>query len=327
MKIIVFGVGSIGRRHIANLNKIGYTDIDIYDINNEYLDFVIHNFKINKSYNDIKEIDFNKYHAGFICTPPIFHIKQALILAQYGIHLFIEKPLSNTLGGEISKLQRIQKRKSLIIMVGYNQRFNNGIIQIKNIIESHLLGKIYYVRAEFGQYLPDWRPWQDYKKSYTAQKSLGGGILLDGSHEIDYLLWMFGYNKIKRIQSIIGKYSNLSIDVEDLIEIQIEYENGPIISLNLNMLEPRYNRYVKIVGEKGIVKYDFTTTSLELFKTKTKVLSIFKNKQDMNGTYIKEIKYFFSCIKKKKQPEPDIISAKNVLLLIDNIKRTMGEMK
>ena len=318
MEILIVGAGSIGRRHINNLNLLGYSNIDVIDPNEERLNFVKKNFKVRDTFNDFEEAYDRDYDIAFILTPPVYHIPTALELAKRGLDLFIEKPLSHNLE-HIDDLIKIKEENSLVIMVGYNQRFNPGLRKLKSYIEEGILGRIYYIRAEVGQYLPDWRPWQDYRKSYTAIKELGGGIILDGSHEIDYVMWLAN-SKVKKVKTIYGKVSDLEINVEDIAEAILRFENGIIASIHLNMIERGYNRYCKVVGEKGSIKWIFKDNVLEFYDGKSKELIMKKYEIDPNYSYLEELKHFLSCVENRAEPLSDLYSAKETLEVIMKIK-------
>lgn len=319
MEILIVGAGSIGRRHINNLNLLGYSNIDVIEPNEERLNFVKKNFKVSDTFNDFEEAYDRDYDIAFILTPPVYHIPTALELAKRGLDLFIEKPLSHNLE-HIDDLIKIKEENSLVIMVGYNQRFNPGLRKLKSYIEEGALGRIYYIRAEVGQYLPDWRPWQDYHKSYTAIKELGGGIILDGSHEIDYVMWL-AESKVKELKATYDKVSNLEIDVEDIAEAILRFENGIIASIHLNMIERGYNRYCKVVGEKGSIKWIFKDNVLEFYDGKSKELIKKKYEIDSNYSYLEELKYFLKCVENRVETTTsDIYTAKETLKVVMNIK-------
>ena len=319
MRILIVGAGSIGRRHINNLNNLGYEDIDVVDINDANLGYVKKNFEIKETFNDFKDALSSKgYDIAFILTPPIYHIPMALELAKKRLDLFIEKPLSHNLEN-VDKLIKIKEDNNLIIMVGYNLRFNFGLRKLKSYMDKERLGKIYYIRAEVGQYLPDWRPWQDYRKSYTAIKELGGGIILDGSHEIDYVMWI-AESKVKELKAIYDKVSNLEIDVEDIAEAILRFENGIIASIHLNMMERGYNRYCKVVGEKGSVKWIFKDNVLEFYDVDSKELIKKKYEIDQNHSYLEELKHFLSCVENRIEPLSNVYTAKETLEVVMKIK-------
>jgi len=317
MKILIVGAGSIGRRHISNLNLLGYKNIDVVDPNEERLKYVAKNFEINRTYKRLDDALDNFYNVAFILTPPSLHIPIAIELAKNGVHLFIEKPLSNSMK-DIDKLSNLIDKNRLTVMIGYNQRFNIGIKEIRKFLPK--MGRIYYIRSEVGQYLPDWRPWQDYRNSYTARKELGGGILLDASHEIDYVLWLVG-KEVKKVSGIYKKVSSLQIDAEDLAELFIEFENETIASIHMNMIERGYNRYVKVIGEKGSLEYNFKSKEFSYYNADDRVIykKIYEN-FDLNQTYIDEIKHFFECIKLKKKPLVTLEDGKKVLDIVFKLK-------
>ena len=319
MRVLIIGAGSIGRRHINNLNNLGYEDIAVVDISDSNLDYIKENFKVKETFNDFKDaLSSKSYDAAFILTPPIYHIPMALELAKKGLDLFIEKPLSHNLE-HVDELINVKEDNNLIIMVGYNLRFNLGLRDLKSYIEKGTLGKIYYIRAEVGQYLPDWRSWQDYRKSYTAIKELGGGIILDGSHEIDYVLWLAN-NKVKEVKTTYDKVSDLEINVEDIAEAILRFENGIIASIHLNMVERGYNRYCKVVGEKGSIKWIFKDDVREFYDGESKKLMVEKYELDQNHSYLDELKHFFYCIENRSEPLSNVYTAKETLKTVMRIK-------
>jgi predicted dehydrogenase len=321
MRLLIVGAGSIGRRHINNLNNLGYEDIDVVDISDANLDYAKKNFKVKETFNDFKTASSSKtYDCAFILTPPIYHIPMALELARKGVDLFIEKPLSHNLE-HVDELINAKEENNLVVMVGYNQRFNFGMRKLKSYIEDGILGKIYYIRAEVGQYLPDWRPWQDYRKSYTAIKELGGGMILDGSHEIDYVMWLAN-NKVKEVKTIHDKVSDLEINVEDIAEVIFRFENGIIASIHLNMIERGYNRYCKVVGEKGSVKWVFKNNILEFYDVDSKELIMKKYEIDQNHSYLEELKHFLSCVENRIEPLSNIYTAKGTLEVVIKMKES-----
>jgi predicted dehydrogenase len=317
-KILVVGAGSIGRRHIGNLNILGYEDIDVIDVNADCLEQVKSKFKIHNVFKSLEEVSIKDYDVGFILTPPVFHAPIALELANCGMDLFIEKPLSSSLD-DVDKLIEIKESKKLVIMVGYNQRFNPGLNELKSYIDKGTLGKIYYVRAEAGQYLPDWRPLNNYRKNYTAIRGMGGGILLDGSHELDYVLWLLN-SKIQEVRSMYDKLSDLDIDVEDIAEILIRFENNVICSVHMDMIERGYNRSCKVVGEKGSIKWTFKDDIFEFYDGDSKERIIKKYELDPNKSYLDELKHFFECVKKRDEPISNLYTARETLELVGKIK-------
>jgi len=249
MKAIIIGGGSIGQRHSTNLNNLGVSTriVDVDEIQN------------------IDDILKTKFDMGLICTPNIKHIEHCLKLAQYNIPIFCEKPFYSFSKG-IDKLLSIIKEKNLITMVGCNLRFTPEVKQINTNSK--------YINVYFGYDLKKWRPGTNHLNSYSANKHLGGGILLDAIHELDYLYFKFG--NIKNVSYIKNKLTNITNDVEDIVTGRIEFKNGTIANFTLNYLSEEYQRYYDVL-ENGVLK----RTNLELD----------------NQMYIEEIKYFIDHVK------------------------------
>ena len=187
MKIVVVGYGSIGKRHVNNLILIPNIEIIICTHRNNVDDDLKNKCKIFESLNDCIN---QKPVAAIISNVTSLHIQTALKLASAGIHLFIEKPLSNNLEN-IKELSNIAHEKKLITFMGYNLRFHNCIKKMKELLENNEIGKVISVNVESGSYLPDWHPDEDYRDSYASKENLGGGVVLTCIHEIDYLHWFF----------------------------------------------------------------------------------------------------------------------------------------
>jgi predicted dehydrogenase len=177
--------------------------------------------------------------------------------------------------------------------------------------------------VEAGQYLPDWRPWQDYRHSYTAQRELGGGILLDGSHELDYITWLLG--KPVEVLSMAGKVSTLDIDVEDCATVLLRFASGCQVDVHLDFVQRAYSRSCKLVGEKGTAVWDFTSRGVKLFSADTGVWETFAYDFDTNDMYVSEMQDFVRCVDCREPPVVDLLQATEVLKLVLAAKRSSAK--
>jgi predicted dehydrogenase len=177
-------------------------------------------------------------------------------------------------------------------MVGYVLRFLPLLHSIKKIIQENILGEIYSARIEVGQYLPDWRPNSDYRLGVSSQKSLGGGVLLELSHEIDYCTWMFGFPE--KIFCSASKISDLEIDVEDNAQLIFEYPKKRV-TLSLDFFQRVPRMLFEIIGSKGTLISDLINETIQmknLEKTSRDVLFFTKTK-DSNEIYLRQFDFFF----------------------------------
>ena len=237
---------------------------------------------------------------AIIANETNIHVKFAKILSKAGIHLFIEKPLSDSIRG-INELSQTTYEKKLVTFMGFNFRFHPGIKIIKKLITEKKIGKIISVLVENSSYLPDWHPNENYTKSYSARKELGGGVVLTSIHELDYLYWFFG--DVKKIVSITEKISNLKINVDDLSSSLLLFKNNFISELHLDYFQHFPFRSCKIIGEKGIIYWDTEINCVKIFNPKTKrwkkEFSLIN--YNFDSTYKEELKYFLNCLKNNNQ--------------------------
>ena len=303
MKALVVGLGSMGRRHIKNIKAID-ENIQIA-VWRQYS-------KINglgELESLVENVFFSaddalqwKPDAVFVTNPAPMHCKTALLFAQQNSHLFIEKPLSNDIVNINILLKECEQRK-LILMVGYVLRFFEPLQIIKKILEQSRIGRILSIRASVGQNLLNWRSEQRYQDSVSARKDLGGGVLLELSHELDYMRWLVG--EVAEIRALASKVSDMEIDVEDIAEICLRFKDGILGSIHLDMIDYAANRSCRIIGSEGTVKWDSEDDDcVRLYSSKTDCWTDLRKPGtlDKNEMYIDELKHFFNCIAMNQKP-------------------------
>ena len=305
MKFLIVGCGSIGKRHISNLKQISpNSEINVYDSQSKLLNKVCKELQVNLAME--KNLDNTKYDCVFICTPPSSHILIAKRAINAGSNIFIEKPVSSN-PKEIASFLSYTKKKNILAFVGYNLRFHKSINTIKKLIDSRKFGNPIHVSSYFGSFLPDWRLDQNYSKNYTARSDLGGGIIHDGSHELDYLRYFFGNPKF--IQSNYKKTKFLKSDTEAISDIILEFTDDLLGTIHLDYLRRQYKRTLEILFEHGIIEWSLTESKINIFHAKSKRWKIIKISNNINEMYIDELKHVILCLKNKTPSK--IISLKN----------------
>jgi predicted dehydrogenase len=297
MRFLIIGCGSIGERHLMNLSStVPDAQIDVFDTQAERLKEICKRYSVDPV--DLKNLRSIKYDCTLICTPPTSHVELAIQALNAGSNIFIEKPLSNSSDG-IQLLQSTLTKKKLFAFVAYNLRFNEGIKKIKQIIDNEKYGRVLHASAYFGQYLPDWRPWQDYKKNYTARKELGGGIIQDGSHEIDYMKWLFG--EPAEIQSQFTVPDILDVDTEGLADILLRFENRVQGHIHLDFVRREYRRTLELLTENGLIQWSLSEFRIKIFDASHKSWSTMNLKSNLNEMYKEEIEHVVNCIEKNER--------------------------
>ncbi|RPF75009.1 MAG: gfo/Idh/MocA family oxidoreductase [Rickettsiales bacterium TMED289] len=320
---LVVGTGNIAKRHISNLKKL-FQNATVGNISST--EKKIKNSEADIVYESLLEAKNKVKNFVIIASPSSHHLIIALPFMKKNIPLLIEKPISNKFKVNKSIEKYLLKNES-IIDVGYNFRFNDCLNKFKEIIDKKkLIGNFYSVIAEVGQFLPDWRENIDYKKSVTANRNLGGGVLLELSHELDYLSWIFG-----KFDNVYCKSSNsglLEIDVEDNIDAILSTKNNQTINLHMDFLQRAMKRKCTVHGEKGTITLDLIKNNIIFNGPNNEVKTIYeKLDYDKNEMYLNMILYFDEVRKKIKKPMIGVKNAFNTVNLIEQMKKSSLEKK
>lgn len=304
MKVLVTGCGSIGRRHIKNLLSFGDVEVLAHDITIDGRNKVLEMFGI-KAYEDYADALDSGPDAVVVATPTNEHAASALKAAEAGCHLFIEKPVSYNIEGLVEVLATV-KEKGLITLVGCNMRFHLGLKKVKELLDNKAVGRILSADIETGSYMPEWRPGIDYRKTYSSRHNMGGGVILDAIHEIDYARWMLG--DVAAVSCMAGKQSSLEIDVEDVADMLLRFSSGVIGRIHLDYVQRSYSRNCKFVGEDGVITWDFNEGRTGFFSAQDKKWAQFIQpaNYELNQMYVDEIRHFVNCLKGIEKPTLDI---------------------
>lgn len=310
MNVLVVGCGSIGRRHIANLISLNdIDDIFVYSSVNNVLG-LFNNPRVKL----VKSLDNVDVAFAIIANETYRHIDTAIILAQKGINLFIEKPLSGNLK-RINELRSIARKKKIKICVGYNLRFLGCIKYIKEQLEKGAIGNLYFAKIEAGQYLPGWRKNIGYKDCYSSSKLKGGGVSLDLSHEIDYMRYLFGEPVSFKLAK--AKVSTLEIDSDDIFEALYIFNNNFICNIHLDYLQKNTKRQIIIIGSKGLLECDLVSQRLEIKKDNgSRKVKDRGNYFDIDKTYKDELRSFINVLRNNRKPEITLEDGVRVLELL-----------
>lgn len=264
MRFLICGLGSIGQRHVQNLLSLGEDDIVFYRTGKATLSSS--EFSRFPMEDDLsRAIENWKPQAAIISNPTSLHMDTALPLAKAGIHLLIEKPISDT-REKVLDLQATLNETGARVLVGYQFRFHPGLQQVKNMLAEHTIGKIHSARVFWGEYLPDWHPWENYQLGYSARRELGGGVVLTLSHPLDYLRWLFG--DVEAVTAEIGNSKSLDIDVEDTADIKLEF-NSVEANVHLDYLQSPKRHWMDISAENRTLHWDYADAAVDLRKSST----------------------------------------------------------
>lgn len=323
MKLIVVGCGSIGERHIRNLKSFLEGSIMACDLDKKRLAYIEKKYGV-KVCTNYDEALSEGADCVLVCTPTNTHVELAKKALAAGCHVFIEKPLSNKLNG-VDELIRLGKEKNKIIFIGFNLRFDKCLRKIKEWLDAGKIGKIVSVRAHFGYSFLRRKVGRDYREDYAGRKAMGGGVILDAIHEIDYLMWLIG--EVDEVFCYSGKLSPLDIDVEDLAEVLLKFRNGAIGSIHLDFIQLPYCRSCRIIGYDGTIEWNFVDGVAKLYDAKSGKWQTYQGNADWDDMYLEEIKHFIKCVEGKEKPLLDGELGKKALELALAAKNSSRDKK
>ncbi len=327
MRALIVGLGSIGRRHLANLRLLEPSaDITIWHQRSKLQDTAQALSPADRAVYNLEDALDIQHDVALITNPASLHMDTGLTLAREGIHLFIEKPLSNALDG-VDELISLCCKRSLTLMVGYNLRFNKPLQIVRQALADGRIGRPVALRAEVGQYLPEWRPGKDYRETVSAKRELGGGAVLELSHELDYARWLFG--DVKTVSAQVGHLSDLEMDVEDTAEIILQFSSGVIGSVHLDMIQQPATRTCRITGTEGMLTWDGMSHRVQLFSAATATWSDLHSAKtiERNEMYVAELRHFLDCVKGNKVPSVSGEDGRCVLEVALAVKRSSRDQK
>ncbi len=258
LNILVIGLGSIGKRHLKNIIGLGYKNISAVTSSGKTDEHFsgVHFFSSIESAVSAMPVD-----AAIICTPTAQHTFDLQQLLQYSIRdIYIEKPAAHDAAG-LQFLQTLTNTAQSRIAVGYDLRFDKGLQKVKQLISEETVGRSVTVNATVGQYLPDWRPHEDYTKGMSASIAKGGGVLLDLVHEFDYLYWLMG--SVQHVAAYCMHSGSLNIETEDAAEVLLKFDSGVTGTVHLDYLQPQLVRNCMVTCTSGTIFWDMVSSEVK----------------------------------------------------------------
>lgn len=253
MKILIAGLGSIGRRHFRNLVALGQKDIVLYRTHKATLaDDELAGYPVETDL--AAALTKHRFDAVIVANPTALHLDVAIPAAEAGCAVLLEKPIAEDLS-RVDALRRAAQKNGNRILVGFQFRYHPTLNKARELIASGILGKILTVHAHWGEYLPNWHPWEDYRQSYAARDDLGGGVIRTLTHPLDYLRYLLG--EIESVRSLQGHVSALELSgVEDVAEIGLKFASGAIGGAHVNYFQRPPVHRLEIVGAEGTLRWD-----------------------------------------------------------------------
>jgi predicted dehydrogenase len=295
MKILVIGTGSIGRRHMTNLQALGH---EVHAYSERLVRGVVHALPEQvQAVTSLDHMGAAQFDAAIISNRTDQHITSAMAALEFCNALYIEKPLSANLAG-LDYFQNLCADRGSAIELGFMMRYHPNLQWIKNYLQSGLLGEVMHARASVGQWLPDWRPSTDHRQGFGAFYRYGGGVTMELIHELDLVTWLLG--EVVDVCAMQRPVAQLEIETEAIAEISMRLANGILAQVHLDYVRPGYGRTLEILCNKGVLTWDYSTSRVVLSSSNGEQTVLHEALEfERNSMFLDAMRYF---LKRVEQP-------------------------
>jgi predicted dehydrogenase len=325
MKFLVIGLGSMGKRRIRCLKALEYFDITGFDNNKDRTNEAKDKYQINVI-NSLDDIDFKKFNAVIISTPPDIHTKFAKIAIENNLPCFIE---ASVVLNEVNELKNFNS-KNIFIAPSCTLKFHPVIKQFKEIITSKKFGKITNFSYHSGQYLPDWHPWENVKDYYVSNRITGGAREIV-PFELTWLCDLVGF-PIK-CNGVFNKTIDCHADIEDSYSLSLKYHDK-VGNMIVDVASRFATRSVIINFELAQIRWNWEDNFYKIFevsKNSWDIYNIIKtNHEDgynpniIEEMYIDEIKSFIEGIKDPNNFPNNLEDDLRILKILEEVENSDG---
>ena len=328
MRILIAGLGAIGQRHARNLRALCGTDLELLAFRRRRLPHVVtealerddsRNVETELGltvFEDLGEALAAKPGAVFVCTPSSQHLDIAQRGAEAGCDLFIEKPLAHSMDG-VEQLRRTVSARDVVVLVGCQWRYHPCVRWLRDTLNEGRVGVVRRAEIDYGEYLPDWHPYEDYRTSYAARAELGGGVVLTQIHDYDLAWWLFG--PVRSVTASGGRRSDLQIDVEDTVDARLDGRVPVRVRQTLAARPPR--RTVTVFSDRGTLAVDLLTARVTADVSGIAPPAF--NGYERNEMFLEEARHFLGCVERRERPSVPLSDGISVLEIALGVKEAM----
>ncbi|HMR75502.1 MAG TPA: Gfo/Idh/MocA family oxidoreductase [Polyangiaceae bacterium] len=316
-RALFVGLGGVGQRHLRNFVAVAGSDVELlaYRVRRERQvlsdalcvqpDADLESQYPLRVFSNLNEALVLRPDVTIVANPTSQHVPVALSALDAGSDLFVEKPLSHDADG-VDDLASVAERRGLIHFVAYQLRQHPDFRRLQAWLAAGRIGRVYAARFEVGEYLPDFHPYEDYRRMYASRSELGGGVILTQIHELDMAYALFGMPR--SVFSLGGRVSDLEIDVEDMAVSTLEYRHadGRIlpVSVHQDYLSRPKRRAASFIGESGRIEWCLSENRLRMWDASGASVEEFDTTDfARNQMFVDEMRHFLDCVRTRTPTE------------------------
>jgi len=288
----------MGKRRVRNLQRLGVTKITGFDPRSDRRDEAAKLYRID-TVDDVERGFAVRPDAIVISTPPDLHVRYARQAVSHGLPFFME---ASVVDDDMATLEREAEKARVVAAPSCTMRFQPSVRTMKRLVDEGRIGRVLAFTHHSGQYLPDWHPWEDYRRFYAGQRRTGACREIV-PFELAWLTWIVG--PVKRVAALKAKVSDLDVDIDDVYQVLLEHEGGALGHVLVDVLARTAIRRCTVVGSEGTLVWEWSMKQVRLFDAATKQWETF---QEDEGTiqpgyvhaeepYVDEMQAYLSAVR------------------------------
>jgi len=315
--VLVIGTGSVGKRHGANLASLGCR-ISGVDPRPDRLAELSERVPLVGRFPTVDDaLRHGGFDAAVVASPPTAHVDQASACLRAGLPVLLEKPVAPDLASALT-LDALAARASIRVLLGYTFRWWDPVRRLKACIEERRAGRVLRVSMVMAAHLADWHPWERYQDFFMARAALGGGALLDESHFLDLMLWLFEWPN--GLSATVERLSPLEIDTDDNVDVSLALPSGTRVGIHLDLYSRPHERSIAVYGDAGTIEWNNEANHVRVFESARGAWDVTSFTCERNEMFVAEARHFLNVIRGAEAPLCTLADGCRVLQLVEAIR-------
>lgn len=323
MRGLLIGYGSIGRRHLTNFFDLGVTDWAAVRSSRGTVPFeppcpV-------RTYTDLGEaLAIEKPTFAVVANPSALHAEAASSCLAAGCHVLLEKPVASTPDG-LDALTQVAAASQGEVLVAFQFRFHPALQRIRALLDQRVVGRPLHARAVWGEFLPDWHPWEDYRVGYAARADLGGGVHHTICHPIDYLRMLFG--QPREVDATLVTAGPLGLEVAEAADVVFGFDDGLTVSMHLDYWSRPPIHRLEVVCEAGSIHWNYLSGSFRWWNAERAewVIEQYPSVAERNDLFVREARHFLDVVGGAADPVCTLADGVQVVEICAAIERSAAQ--
>ena len=324
MHVLVVGCGSVGKRHAGNLKALGCR-ISGVDPRPDRRDEAAARVGVEGVYGTVEEaLVASSFDAVVIASPPSAHVAQSFACLDARLPILLEKPVAPDLASALTLAGRATSL-GVPVLLGYTFRWWDPVRRLKELSDAQTVGRVLRVQMVMAAHLADWHPWERYQDFFMASRELGGGALLDESHFLDLMLWLFGWPV--ELSGTVERLSALEIDTDDNVDVSLRLPSGTRVGIHLDLYSRPHERSIRLFGDDGTIEWNNEPNHLRHFQVAAGTWTVDAFTCERNDMFVAEARHFLDVVRGTAAPQCTLADGCRVLQLVEAIRESHRERR